>query len=61
LHLNDLDHCLKVFDGRLGAIRDDCGMALHAALAANKTVNMGIVNLFTQGASDSIRFSVDWY
>jgi hypothetical protein len=57
VHLDDLGKVSpKVFDGRTGLASSDRAVVLHATLPDNKIATMGIVNLFSQGKGDSIKF-----
>lgn len=47
----------RVYDGRLRQSYSDRAVALHAGLAAGKTANIGVVNLFEAGDGDRIRFA----
>ncbi|MGH8501020.1 MAG: DUF6976 family protein [Gammaproteobacteria bacterium] len=57
VHLDDLGKISpKVFDGRAGRMSSEHAVVLHASLPDDKIANMGIVNLFSQGDGDMIKF-----
>jgi hypothetical protein len=57
VHLDDLGKVSpKVFDGHAGLISNHRAVVLHVKLPPNKIANMGIVNLFSQGRGDAIKF-----
>ncbi len=47
----------KVFVGATGEVVEDGCVAMHVKLQPGKLADLGIVNLFRQGAGDSIRFA----
>ena len=47
----------KVFVGATGEVVEDGCVAMHVKLQPGKLADLGIVNLFSQGAGDSIRFA----
>lgn len=46
----------KVFDGRTGAALEQEAVAMHVALPAALSVEIGIVNVFRQGQGDALSF-----
>ncbi len=46
----------KVFDGFTGTVHEDCAVVLHARLPAHKSVQLDIINLFSQGDGPEIIF-----
>lgn len=46
----------KVFNGESSTVSEDCAVVMHIALPAQKSARVDIVNVFEQGAGDSIRF-----
>lgn len=46
----------KVIDGQAGTMSDTCAVAMHIPLPERVTARVGIVNIFTQGDGDVLRF-----
>ena len=49
----------RVFNGVTGRNLTEGALVMHLALAGNRSAEVDIVNLFTQGKGDSIRFAED--
>jgi hypothetical protein len=47
----------KVFDGRTGLALEQEAVAMHVALPASASVEIGIVNVFTPGQGDELAFT----
>lgn len=57
MHLDDMaSHVPKVIDGRTGRLQENKAMVLHVPLPDNLSVNVNIVNLFSQGSGDIVQF-----
>ncbi|HNY11713.1 MAG TPA: hypothetical protein PKK26_09005 [Candidatus Wallbacteria bacterium] len=57
VHLEDLGKVSpKVFCGSTGEVFDNKAVAMHCSLPKDKTAVIGIINLFEQGAGDTITF-----
>ncbi len=62
VHLDDLgSRSPKTVDGRTGEFWEDRAVVLHVPLPDNISVNVNIVNLFTQGSGDLIYFDRDGF
>lgn len=62
VHLDDLGkRTPKVFNGMTGDVVEDGALVLRAELPANKVAELGIINLFEQGAGDTLTFSKDGF
>ena len=51
----------RAFNGVTGKSHTEGAVVMHLTLAANRSAEVDIVNLFTQGKGDSIRFSEDGF
>ncbi|MDP3841885.1 MAG: hypothetical protein Q8Q81_04715 [Oxalobacteraceae bacterium] len=57
MHLDDTGiRVPKVVDGRTGALLENRAVVLHVPLPDNISVNVNIVNLFSQGCGDVMQF-----
>lgn len=57
VHLSQLGkQTPKVFNGSTGKASSDVAMVMHVALPANKQATLDIINVFKQGAGDTITF-----
>lgn len=57
IHLDDTGvRVPKVVDGRTGALLENRAVVLHVPLPENLSVNVNIVNLFSQGNGDLMQF-----
>ncbi len=62
VHLDNLNtQTAKVFLGASGEVLTDDAVVMHVDLAAGKTVDVGIVNLFAQGDGDILSFEEDGF
>jgi hypothetical protein len=59
--LNEAQATAKVFDGRTGKAMPANAIAFHVGLPSNKIVDMQIVNIFSQGSGDLIKFPNDGF
>jgi len=57
MHLGDIGKTsAKTFNGLTGEVSEHKAVVMHASLPAAKMASIAIVNLFSQGTGDSIRF-----
>jgi len=62
VYLKDLGKSTpKIFDGRYAKAIENAAVVYHVSLPKEKTVEMGIVNIFKQGSGDSISFIQDGF
>ena len=62
IHLDDLGKMTpKVINGQTGEISDQKAVVLHATLPESKMASIGIINIFNQGAGDTLQFPQDGF
>lgn len=62
VHLNDLGTVTpKVVNGATGSVLDQEAIVMHVSLPRGKAVDVGIVNIFEQGAGDTLTFPADGF
>lgn len=62
VHLDNLGkETPKVCNGLTGALSDQNAIVMHVTLPRNKTVDVGIVNIFEQGEGDTLTFDKDGF
>ena len=62
VHLEDLGKVIpKVFNGLTGLASDQEAVVLHCTIPADRTANIGIVNLFKQGDGDLLTFEEEGF
>ena len=62
VHLNDLGTVTpKVFHGQAGSVHEQEAVVMHVAVPASKSLDVGIINIFEQGAGDTLTFPSDGF